>query len=304
MDLNHDLLKTVISNLGQESIKIIYSNLLREGDYKAKYSNYLHGTSPRYAPLDRIQEDTSRKRGQFVVYSKRLSNSQNFLAKEMSPFREEIKLIFKGTLSLFLSLLFFIGGAFIAKILNSDLFVLISNIIGAFWGIFALYYLVRFLINKTYKQLEKNFNLITPKQVERTSKIEDEVYSIINNSYETLSEFRKERERQARNSYNVALSLIIAGIAIVFFGVFLLFKKSIAEGTITSSVGAISNILGSTIIKFYRDTNNRMDKLNSDLFVLNTTKVRYAMILKISDKNKRDGELSNLISSIANIKEN
>ena len=70
----------------------------------------------------------------------------------------------------------------------------------------------------------------------------------------------------------------------------------------TSGIGGISNIIGGTILKFYKETNNRMDSINNDLFILNTAKVQYALILKIDSKSKRDSELSKLIDSIGKIK--
>ena len=73
------------------------------------------------------------------------------------------------------------------------------------------------------------------------------------------------------------------------------------EGVLSSVVGSISSIIGGTIIKLYKDTNDRMDKLNADLFTLNSVKVQYAMILKINNEKKRDVELSRLIQSIGKI---
>jgi len=139
-------------------------------------------------------------------------------------------------------------------------------------------------------------------QEDTNEAIKDEVYTIITESYNSLSIFRIERERQARFAFNAALALIIVGIIIVFFGVFLLFAKKITEGSVTASIGAISNIIGGTILSFYRNTNDRMDKLNSDLFILNTAKVQYAIILRINDTSKRDVEMAKLVNSIGHIK--
>ena len=45
-----------------------------------------------------------------------------------------------------------------------------------------------------------------------------------------------------------------------------------------------------------------MDSVNNDLFILNTAKVQYALILQIKDPIKKDKELSKLIKNIGNIK--
>ncbi len=206
-------------------------------------------------------------------------------------------------LGIIVALLYF-EGRFISSEFGINLFVSILVELVIIIVLLITIFLTTYLVWYIYSRYEKRFNSIKPKDIEAKKEFDDDVYYIISNTYETLSVFKNERERQAKSSFNAALSLIIAGIFIVFLGVYLLFKKNVTEGSLTSGVGAISNILGGTIIKFYRDTNNRMDKLNNDLFVLNSAKVQYSMILKISDNKKRDCELSELIRSIGRIKSN
>lgn len=186
-----------------------------------------------------------------------------------------------------------------------DLRLIVSFLVELVFFILVFFLLVGFklLTKSIYNFFESKYNNISVEKNASKYDYNDDVYKIISDTYETLSEFRKERERQAKYSYNAALSLIITGVLIVFLGVLLLFRKSIAEGSITAGVGAISNIIGGTILKFYKDTNNRMDNLNNDLFTLNSAKVQYALILKISDTTQRDTELSKLVSSIGGIKD-
>ena len=200
-----------------------------------------------------------------------------------------------------IGLLVYFGGKFVSNILNLNLFVsILIEFAVLIITVFAIYFVIK-LIRYIYSIFDNKLNSIEFQRVEVKNEFNDDVYYIISSTYETLCNFRKERERQAKNSFNVALSLIIVGVLVVFGGVFLLFRKNIVEGVLSSVVGSISSIIGGTIIKLYKDTNDRMDKLNADLFTLNSAKVQYAMILKINNEKKRDVELSKLIQSIGKI---
>ena len=74
------------------------------------------------------------------------------------------------------------------------------------------------------KVLNNKVDSIKPQKCDVQSEFSDKVYYIINSTYESLSVFRTERERQAKSSYNAALSLIIGGILIIFGGVYLLYQ--------------------------------------------------------------------------------
>ena len=195
-------------------------------------------------------------------------------------------------------LLFYFGGRFLNNIFDLNLFVSILIEFSALIITALIIYFAIKLVKYVYLVFYNKINSIQPQNIEVKNDFGDNVYFIISNTYETLDIFRKERERQAKISFNVALSLIIIGVLIVFGGVFLLFKKNILEGVLSSTVGSISSILGGTIIKLYKDTNDRMDKLNANLSILNYAKVQYALILKINDEKKRDIELSKLIKSL------
>ena len=132
----------------------------------------------------------------------------------------------------------------------------------------------------------------------------DDVYWVISNTYETVYLLRNEIGRQAKNSFNVALGLIISGVFIVFGAIFLFIRNNIVGCILSSVASAVTNIIGATIMKLYKHTNDRLDKLDADLFTLNTAKVQYAIICKIDDQKKRDTELSKLIKSIGDIKSN
>jgi hypothetical protein len=293
MDLKEQLLATLLDNLKYESAEVF-------GEYVDKYKKQDDSVL-----LNSRNSNISFK-GSIRFQKRMLANDTADYMFEMSSASSIRGVLIKALIGIiFISIivfLFYLGGKFVSNQLKLNLFGAILSEVGVLAGLFVLGLFVRFLIKYTYSSFENKFVSIKPKPVEAKKEFEDDVYYIISDTYETLSVFRNERERQAKNSFNAALSLIIAGIIIFFVGVYLLFRKNITEGSLTSSFGAISNILGGTIIKFYRDTNNRMDKLNDDLSVLYSAKVQYAMILKISDLNKRDNELSILIKSIGKIK--
>lgn len=174
--------------------------------------------------------------------------------------------------------------------------------IGIILLIILIIVLVLFLKKITYTALNQKIS-INDFQTNQINTIEsDAVITVIAETYEGLSRFRVERLRQAKISYNIALALIASGILIIFFGVYLLFKKSITQGALTSGVGSISSVIGNTVLKFYKETNDRMDNLDKDLFTLNTAKVQYSLILKISNVSERNREFSKLIDSIGKIK--
>ena len=200
-----------------------------------------------------------------------------------------------------IGLLFYFGGKFVSTTFNLNLFVsILIEFAALIFTAFIIHFVIK-LVKYVFSIFDNKINSIQPRSVEAKDDYNDDVYCIISSTYETLCDFRRERERQAKNSFNVALSLVIIGVLIVFGGIFLFFKKNIVEGLLSSTVGSISSIIGGTIIKLYKDTNDRMDKLNANLSTLNYVKVQYALILKINDEKKRDVELSMLIKSIGKI---
>jgi hypothetical protein len=173
------------------------------------------------------------------------------------------------------------------------------QIISLFFIIISVTSLTTFIKNRLISGFDSKLTSINNYDENFT----DEVYAVISNTYENLSAFRVERERQAKTTYNTAIVIITLGAIILFFGVLLLFNNSIVEGSITSSVGVISKIIGGTILSFYKDTNNRMDKLNDDLFTLHTIKVQYSLINKIDNPEQKNRQLRKLVKEIGKIKD-
>jgi len=291
MNSKNELISTLSSQISYESNRILKQNVS-----KFVTSNDTLESDVRFRISSRAAK---KKKTSSPVIKNMLSGS--FIESDSRVVYSRVVYFYIVVFAIASVLLIFLGKLISPK-LNISLLFAILFLIGIICFLIILFLVSRFIIKQTYRQLERRFDSIQIKEKEISNEFTDDVYIVIANTYESLSDFRKERERQAKNSYNAALGLIISGILIVFSGVYLLFRKSITEGALASSIGAISNIIGGTILKFYKDTNDRMDRLNSDLFILNSAKVQYALILKISDVKTRDNELGKLIISIGNIK--
>jgi hypothetical protein len=76
----------------------------------------------------------------------------------------------------------------------------------------------------------------------------------------------QERLRQAKLSFNVTLALTIVsasisifGIGLLFFG--LLFSGKVTEGSVATAGGLTSTIVSVRLLKFTKETNDRLDRL-------------------------------------------
>ena len=74
----------------------------------------------------------------------------------------------------------------------------------------------------------------------------------------------KERLRQARLSFNIALSLTIISAIISVTGVGLLLSGKTSEGTATTAGGLTSQIVSVGLLKMTQDSNERLDKIATE----------------------------------------
>ena len=74
----------------------------------------------------------------------------------------------------------------------------------------------------------------------------------------------KERLRQAKLSFNIALSLTIISAIISLIGVGLLLSGKTSEGTATTAGGLASKIVSIGLLKMTKDTNERLDKIATE----------------------------------------
>lgn len=288
MNRNEELLIQLYYNLGSETSKVLEEK-------SRKTSSFEKDSLKNKATLRKAIESEIL----FKIRRDKSTFGRNFysFSGSFKSILIVVAIIVLGGISAGLFLL----GPYISDRLDTSLFLSILIEILFIVIIIGIFYLLRFVVIKTYEWFDNKFKSIQPEKSELKYQTDDDIYNIISSTYDTLIKLKAERDRQSKNSFNAALSMIISGILIVFVGVYLLFRKNITEGVLSSSIGALSNIIGGAIMKFYKDTNNRMDGINKDLFTLNTAKVRYALVLKIKDNDKRDNELSDLIKSIGKI---
>ncbi|NES05618.1 MAG: hypothetical protein F6K22_24090 [Okeania sp. SIO2F4] len=71
----------------------------------------------------------------------------------------------------------------------------------------------------------------------------------------------KERLRQARLSFNIALTLTIISAIISVTGIGVLLSGKTSEGTATTAGGLTSQIVSISLLKITKDSNERLDKI-------------------------------------------
>jgi hypothetical protein len=71
----------------------------------------------------------------------------------------------------------------------------------------------------------------------------------------------QERLRQAKFTVNVTLGLTIVSASISFFSIGLLFSGKVTEGKLATAGGLTSNIVSVGLLKFTKETNDRLDRL-------------------------------------------
>ncbi|GIB53381.1 TPA: hypothetical protein RQJ47_001737 [Vibrio vulnificus] len=131
---------------------------------------------------------------------------------------------------------------------------------------------------------------------DQESKIVNEAaIEALDETYMFTAGIAAERMRQAKAAFNIALTLMIVGVLIIFAGVSLLyFKEGIEQGLITVVVGAVSEILSVIVFGFNRETNNRLDDLRKDMSVIETARVGLSFAKQIENQEKRDNAISEL----------
>ncbi len=106
---------------------------------------------------------------------------------------------------------------------------------------------------------------------------------------QTANGIRAERMRQARLTFNAALSLAVTGTLVIFGGVLLLIvRESGAAGALTTAVGAITEVLAAILFRLNHHTNNRLDEVGKDLAAIEAARIAMQLIDKIEDPKKRD----------------
>ena len=78
---------------------------------------------------------------------------------------------------------------------------------------------------------------------------------------EIKRDVNQERLRQGKLSFNVTLVSTIVSNSIIFFSIVLLLSGKVTEGSVATAAGLTSNIVSVGLLKFTKETNDRLDRL-------------------------------------------
>jgi len=119
----------------------------------------------------------------------------------------------------------------------------------------------------------------------------DDFFSLADQLARPIGQIQKEQVRQARITFNAALAIGVTGTLILLAGVAsFLYHGSEASDTgrgITVAAGIVMDFLSFFMIKFHRETNNRLDEIRRDESAIR-------LIAQIQDPVKRDKRYLNL----------
>lgn len=115
----------------------------------------------------------------------------------------------------------------------------------------------------------------------------------------TATNIHRERMRQARFTFNAALSLAVTGILVALTGVaLLLLRNTVSTGAITAAVGTVVEVVSAIIFTLNRDANNRLDAIQRDLSTIHSSQVALRVIGQITDQTKKDDAISELARNL------
>jgi hypothetical protein len=134
-----------------------------------------------------------------------------------------------------------------------------------------------------YQNRARLLELANSARTRRPKEAKEAALTVLADSVEFLQQLQRERLRQAARAFNVALGVAVTGALIVLLGVILLFFNQTNEGTITASVGAITNIFNVLTFRLSRDANERLDKLAQ---LLGRIRVRKELIEMLPDSQE------------------
>ena len=108
-------------------------------------------------------------------------------------------------------------------------------------------------------------------------------------AHNTGNGIRAERIRQAKITFNAALSLAVIGVVIIFGGVGLLwFRGTVNSGGIAAAIGAVTEVISALLFKLNHEANSRLDEIGKDLSSIEAGQIAMTLIDKIEDPAKRD----------------
>lgn len=131
--------------------------------------------------------------------------------------------------------------------------------------------------------------------LEPQKRAEEEFPDIVTGTRVHLNRQYHERLYQARATFMVALAALILGILLVFVGAILTFTISLPIGVVTTISSTIVEIVSALALKFHGDTNDRLDRLSRELYIVEQTSLSMEYISRISDPKAHDEAITDLI---------
>jgi hypothetical protein len=127
----------------------------------------------------------------------------------------------------------------------------------------------------------------------------DEFLALADQLARPIGQIQKEQVRQARITFDAGLAIGVTGTLILLVGVasFLYrgFQASDMGRAITVAAGIVMNFLSFFMIKFHRETNNRLDEIRRDESAIR-------LIGQIQDPVKRDDAIYELAKALRRVR--
>ena len=126
--------------------------------------------------------------------------------------------------------------------------------------------------------------------------------NVVGATYESMSGIRQERLRQAKATFNAALSATVFGVIIVFSGIGLIYAGKVSSGVITTAVGALTQVVSALLFKFNKDANDRLDATGKDLHILDKARLAMHYVEQISDGKTKDETIARLVKEFQKVR--
>jgi len=127
----------------------------------------------------------------------------------------------------------------------------------------------------------------------------DGFFALADHLARPVGQIQKEQVRQARITFDASLAIGVTGTVILLVGVgsFLYhgFQGSDMGGGITVAAGIVMNFLSFFMIKFHRETNNRLDEIRRDESAIR-------LVGQIQDPVKRDEAIFELAKALRRVR--
>lgn len=156
-----------------------------------------------------------------------------------------------------------------------------------------------------------SINRLNDSETDSEAKLKEEIkarfFHWTQNVYKDLDIQRKDRLKQGKVAFTIALSSLVVGILLVFLGIFLIFAVSFSVGSATAISSIISNVVSVLAFRFNKEANDRVDNIVNELIILAKADVSMQYIYQISDAKKRDTAIKDLVRNIytqANLSQN